>query len=250
MPRMSGHFRTIGTACAVAALLSGATVALALPAFSGDSVSTSAFSDDTLRLFTPAGLDSQQAERFQQAAIATRGKFRFTPAGVDQARSRTLTVAVRASSPESRNAVSVRDAIASTGSAGSGSKVALKATSYELGKAKGWTSFALPTENKPSNTPVLGELGTGSGFTLDESKPRKRSKFNTRMTLDSREQVKAAPRPLDGERDYALDVGGSYAITKGVDVTAGVRYKSERDAPLVDEQRDSQAVYVGTLIRF
>ena len=57
-------------------------------------------------------------------------------------------------------------------------------------------------------------------------------------------------RRIGGANEYALDVGGSYSITKGVDVTAGVRYESEQQAPLVDEQQDSQAVYLGTLIRF
>jgi hypothetical protein len=37
-----------------------------------------------------------------------------------------------------------------------------------------------------------------------------------------------------------------------MDVTAGVRLRDERDrlAPLTNKQNDSQAVYVGTQIRF
>jgi hypothetical protein len=46
----------------------------------------------------------------------------------------------------------------------------------------------------------------------------------------------------------ALDVGGSYSIARGIDVTGGVRYRVSRDRiePLArDERRDSQAVYIG-----
>jgi hypothetical protein len=47
-------------------------------------------------------------------------------------------------------------------------------------------------------------------------------------------------------------VGGAYSITRNLAVTAGVRYTSEKDRlpQLKDDRRDSQAVYVGTAIRF
>jgi hypothetical protein len=47
-------------------------------------------------------------------------------------------------------------------------------------------------------------------------------------------------------------VGGSYSLTRNFDVTAGVRYKTERDRleRLKDDRLDSQAVYVGTAFRF
>ena len=49
-----------------------------------------------------------------------------------------------------------------------------------------------------------------------------------------------------------MDLGGSYRLTRNFDVTAGVRYSSERDRlrPLTDGKQDSQAVYVGTKFRF
>jgi hypothetical protein len=60
--------------------------------------------------------------------------------------------------------------------------------------------------------------------------------------------------PLAGDRDrsYGLDVGGSYRLTRNLDLTAGVRYRSDRERLLraKDERRDSQAVYVGTAFRF
>ncbi len=248
----------MGGALAAAVVLCGtgivaanaAPTAIASPGF------TDVLLDPTSGIFTPAGLDAGSAKRFQQAAVASRGKFRFTPAGVNQARSRILTVAVRASGDErSARAVSVRNVIAASGagvrSQPSESGVTIKPTKYELGSAKGWTSFALPTESRKSDVPSITPLGTGASYRLDQSdKPDKRSRFNTRVTLESPDNGRAVQRKIAGSNDYALDVGGSYSITKGVDVTAGVRYKSEQEAPLADQQRDSQAVYLGTLIRF
>ena len=49
----------------------------------------------------------------------------------------------------------------------------------------------------------------------------------------------------------AVDVVSSYRLTKNIDVTAGVRYRSDdRVEPLTDSRRDSQAVYIGTAFRF
>src|SRR3546814_18603748 len=49
----------------------------------------------------------------------------------------------------------------------------------------------------------------------------------------------------------AVDVVSSYRQTKNIDVTAGVRYRSDdRVEPLTDSRRDSQAVYIGTAFRF
>lgn len=50
----------------------------------------------------------------------------------------------------------------------------------------------------------------------------------------------------------SIGVGGSYSLTRHFDVTAGVRYKSDKDRLLrtEDTRRDSQALYVGTAFRF
>ena len=47
-------------------------------------------------------------------------------------------------------------------------------------------------------------------------------------------------------------MGGSYSLTRNIDLTAGLRYKSERErlTRFNDDRRDSQAVYVGTAFRF
>jgi hypothetical protein len=54
------------------------------------------------------------------------------------------------------------------------------------------------------------------------------------------------------ESSYSIGVGGSYRITRNLDLTGGVRYKVQRDRiqAITDDRRDSQAVYVGTAFRF
>ena len=60
-------------------------------------------------------------------------------------------------------------------------------------------------------------------------------------------------RALGESASVAADLGGSYRLTRNLDVTAGVRYRaSDRDRLTVrnDSARDSQAVYVGTAFKF
>ena len=54
------------------------------------------------------------------------------------------------------------------------------------------------------------------------------------------------------DRSVAVDLGGSYSINSRLELTGGVRYRSEKDQlmELSDNRRDSQAVYVGTAFRF
>jgi hypothetical protein len=61
----------------------------------------------------------------------------------------------------------------------------------------------------------------------------------------------AAPALRDPD-NYAVDVGGSYALTRRLSVTGGVRYKVEHDrlSALSDNRVDSQAVYIGTAFKF
>ena len=61
------------------------------------------------------------------------------------------------------------------------------------------------------------------------------------------------PRLTDAGESVAVDFGGSYNLNRNIAVTAGVRYKSERNnrlEALQDNRRDSQAVYLGTAFRF
>ena len=77
------------------------------------------------------------------------------------------------------------------------------------------------------------------------------SRFAPRVVLDEREKTGRAPRTFE-QSDQSVDLGGSYRVTRNLNVTAGVRYSPERDRllPLTDGKQDNQAVYVGTQFRF
>jgi hypothetical protein len=63
--------------------------------------------------------------------------------------------------------------------------------------------------------------------------------------------VGASPRAVAPAPGQEVDLSGSYRVSRNIDVTAGVRYSSDdRLGPLTNEQRDNQAVYVGTQFRF
>jgi hypothetical protein len=77
-------------------------------------------------------------------------------------------------------------------------------------------------------------------------------RWTTRVQLAAERPVGTAPRLVDSSESVALDVGGSYSLTRNFALTAGVRYKSEREKfeSRSDTRRDSQAVYLGTAFRF
>ena len=128
-------------------------------------------------------------------------------------------------------------------------------TAFNLGVARGYESFA-PKLAKTIAAPELKKLdmpdlaifkpGRGSATAKDAAR------FAPRIALDDIATPGRAPRTLQGQGDYSVDVGGSYRVTRNLNVTAGVRYNSERDraVPLTDAAQDSQAVYVGTQFRF
>ena len=218
---------------------------------SNNSDSVSLKSLGSIGSFTPAAADPELAASFKLNALRGNTKFKFTPASGSTARDRAVTVVVRQNG--SSNAVSVRENVASA-TPGAGVLVATKITptSYSLGTAKGLKSFAIPVKKLGNNLPDLSEISVGSGD-LEKEASGKKSRFNTRFSLDAKSPVEAAPRALRAsEKDYTLDVGGSFSVTRNLDVTAGVRYNNERDrmAPLTDSRQDSQAVYVGTQFRF
>jgi len=54
------------------------------------------------------------------------------------------------------------------------------------------------------------------------------------------------------DQSWSVGVGGSFSLTRNLDLTGGVRYKTQHEVlvPLVDDKRDGQAVYFGTTFRF
>lgn len=194
--------------------------------------------------FTPAGVDSRLAERMRANAMR-QSAFPFTPAGLNSRTSNTLTVAVRT---DAGSAVSVRNALAQM-DAGNGSTLRLNNSSYQLTAAKGWQAFKLPST--AAAQPRLDEIVGKGSFRLDDGGSKKPSRFNTDVSVGAPKAAAPNPRGNAAAGDYDVNVGGSLRVAKGVDLTAGVRYSRENDrVDIATTKADSEAVYVGTKIRF
>ncbi len=202
--------------------------------------------------FTPASADPDIAASFKLNALIGNSSFRFTPAGQTGSSKRSVTIMVRQQT-SATNAVNIRENILNAPVGASESlPMKLTPTTYSLGSAKGWKNFALPVRDLGGNLPDLASLGAAKKFDADRDAGNK-SRFNTKLKMDAKTPIGSAPRALDeSQKDVMIDVGGSFALTRNLDVTAGVRYQNERDrlAPLTDARQDSQAVYVGTQFRF
>lgn len=245
-------FRRNKALFAAAWLATGSLVVspLVVPAFAANTIErANRASNDWLNTFTPAGVDSRLAEQFAEPSGPDNRRFPFTLAGGQANRNRTIIVAARANSRLTAGAVSVRSAIAAV-EPGAGKALRLSTLDYRLTAAKGWQGFTLPTAPKLSAVAPLSELGRG-GFRLDET-VKKPGKFNTSIKLDQNKEAAPPARGSASAGEYKLDVGGSFSISRKIDLTAGVRYTSENDRvmPTTDNRKDNEAVYVGTKIRF
>ncbi len=203
--------------------------------------------------FTPARMDPQLARRV--AALIGEDGLRFTPASKPAlSRDRTITVAVRVDDATAR-AISVRSAIDSVGSdQGAGRMLAIAPTSYNLGIARGYQSFAQPAKAESVTVGVrdMGMPDLASYRPEGEDKPAKPGRFGSRLSLHKEDAAGRSPRTLEGSGGQSVDLSTSYRVVGGLDVTAGVRLSkdSNRLAPLTDGLEDDQAVYVGTRISF
>lgn len=196
---------------------------------------------DPISSFTPANADPKLA-----AALAGRNlsltDFKFTPAPA-KGRPSQVRVAIRA-----RTSTPAPAALADT-TAQTAAVNALTSTSYNLGVAVGWRRFAVSGDvaKVKGADPAIGgreSAVVGVSYSL--------KRFTGRVAVGA-ERTEGHPLPALRKGDnYSLDVGGSYALSKRLALTGGVRYNVERDrlAALQDDRRDSQAVYVGTALKF
>lgn len=186
--------------------------------------------------FTPAAADPRVAAAYARAGLANSG-FRFTPAGAPSS-NRAVTVAVRAVSS------------ANTGEPtrnGTSATVALQPIAYNLGVAVGWKRFALAGDIARVDAAGLPGSREKMDLGLSYNAPR----WSGRLQVERDRPTDQVSR-LTGGDTVSFDLGGSYALTRHLDVTAGVRYRAERNRlQLIDDgRRDTQAVYVGTAIKF
>ncbi len=234
-------------ALAAVSLMALPTASLALVATQNQPKS---FESLGLNVFTPASVDPELAARIAEKAQA-KG-IRFTPArATPVAGERTVTVAVRVDNDRVQ-AISVRRAIESLPGLGGANAIAgLQTSKFELGAARGYKSFARPIDLSANvrrmTMPDLAEF--------EPSKPRtedKPGRLQPRIGLEDRQVTGRSPNTLDSLAAQTVDLGGSFRLSPNLDVRAGVRLSQERDRldPLTNSIQDSQAVYVGTQIKF
>ena len=240
MPRVAeGRGAKLVAAVAAAGLVLTPAIATSMPTKKRPAAVTLSF--DPVSSFTPANADPKLA-----AALAGKGlaltDFKFTPAPA-KGRPSQVRVAIRARtlSPQTQLASAQIPTSAVN---------ALTPTGYNLGVAVGWRRFAVSGDvaKVKSADPALGGRESavlGVSYSLS-------SRLSTRVAVGA-ERTTGSPVPaLRHGDDLSLDVGSSYALSRRIAVTGGVRYNIERDrlTALQDDRRDSQAVYVGTAFKF
>ena len=239
-----------------------AALSLALPsaglAVAGLGDSSRMAQADAFDLFTPASVDPELAARV--AEKAREHGIRFTPLGSGTSDTeRTVTVAVRIDG-EAARAISVRTAGETPVGTGVGI-TGLQANRFNLGTARGYQSFArtqvaaapvsgrtlLPESQRNLRSLEMPDLADfAPSRTTREDRP---SRLQPRIELEDKPIAGRSPNALGSQ---TVDVGGAFRLSPNFDVTAGVRLSQERDRldPLTNSVQDSQAVYVGTQVRF
>lgn len=191
--------------------------------------------------FTPVTADKRLARAYAQASTNARSQgFRFTPTVGSLSGRRSITIVVRApdlgDASDSRPAPSV-------------SSIGLGPVAYNLGAARGLSRFASEATGSSEADPLVpaSALTLPRGFTIE-----RRKRISTNVAVDGQPTASAVAASLAGEKHYAVDVASSYSVTRNLDVTAGIRYRDRQNrmAPLTDDARDSQAVYLGTTFKF
>jgi hypothetical protein len=201
-----------------------------------------------LRMFTPASVDPELAARVADK-LRTRG-VHFTPArATAMAGMRTVTVAVRVDDDTAR-AISVRKPLEAAPGRGTG-LAGLEASRFQLGAARGYKSFTRSVDLSAN----VRNLSLPDLAQFEPARPKaddKPSRLQPRIELEDRQIAGRSPNTLDSSAAQTVGLGGSFRLSPNLNVTAGVRYSQERERldPLTNSVQDSQAVYVGTQIKF
>lgn len=195
--------------------------------------------------FTPSSADPKLAAVLARSGLDA-GSFRFTPSESRRTGQRAVTVAVRARAQRAASAVA--PGMTEPNSVGTGT-TPLAPIAYNLGTSVGWKRFA--------NAGDLTKLDLGSQAANRDRLPVGGRPISRGLSgaarVDAPHALVDVPKAAVADAPVqSLGVGGSYSLTRNLDVTAGVRYKSEKERllRLEDNRRDSQAVYVGTAFRF
>lgn len=186
--------------------------------------------------FTPAANPKLAAAFARNGISIGSGGFRFTPAATPGSR-RAVTVAVRARA--TTKAEAERNASVST--------AMIAPTAYNLGVSVGWKRFALSGDIARVDGGLLpGREAVDLGVSYSGHK------WTTQLHVGADRATGEQPRLIGDDEAYSADLSGSFALTRNLEVTGGVRYRLQRDRlePIEDSRRDSQAVYIGTAFKF
>lgn len=237
--------------------LAGAVSLLALPsavlAFATDFEPRSAPPPTgSMQAIDSAAAPARLARAIPIRSLAKGQLYPFTPAGTPNRPDRSVTVAVRVDSGAPQM-ISVRGNRLAAASETSAAPLRIAPTAFNLGVSRGYHNFAQdlvpPAELRKAELPDLGKFSIDSAGTAGND----RARLRPRIVVDEKQAAGRAPRTFAGDGDDQVDVGGSYRLTRNLNVTAGVRYSQsdrERLHPLTDGKQDNQAVYVGTQFRF
>jgi len=250
--------RGIAIALAVSACAAIPTAGFALGNLTQDS-SVNVGSTGRFAAFTPASVDERLARFVAEHSNGGSARMmRFTPAGVAEHGSRTVTVAVRVDRQVARSISARAAGVAVKDQAAADVGLGITPVRYNLGVSRNFQSFAKPAAPERPLT-LSRQLSDAAIPNLAEFRPspgvkEEPSRFAPRIALEERENVVGrGQRTIDDSGQQIVDLGGSYRLTRNLDVTAGVRYSQERDriVPLADQaKQESQAVYIGTEFRF
>jgi opacity protein-like surface antigen len=203
-----------------------------------DKQSSLAAKSSTFGAFTPAAADPRMAAAFARSGLGTglgATPFRFTPSMNNGPRA--VTIAVRArmvSRPEAAKALG----LPSDG---------LAASSYSLGASIGWKRFAFSGDVAKIGDTILPDGRESADVGVSFFGKR----WETKLEVAGERSLN--DRPVIGiDQSWSVGLGGSYSLTRNLNVTGGVRYKTQIEDPLqaTDSRRDSQAVYLGTTFKF
>ncbi|MBV1916551.1 MAG: hypothetical protein KUG65_00570 [Sphingomonadaceae bacterium] len=240
---------------AAGALITAAVSLLALPsavlAFTVKFESAFSAAPEQENAGTLTGVDTSAAlaRPFAVRSLAKGQRYPFTPAGTPNRPDRSVTVAVRVD-PETARAITARGSGGHLGNSRDGAEVRIAPTAFNLGVSRGYSNFKQDIVSKDKSS--AAQIPDLASFSIAGKKAGGDSRFSPRIVMDETQSAGRSPRTFAGDGDDLVDVGGSYRVTKNLDVTAGVRYSQERERllPVTDGKQDNQAVYVGTQFRF
>jgi len=187
--------------------------------------------------FTPASADPRLAAALSRTALNPTG-FQFTPSEGAVIGSRAIKAAVRSATMQAERPTDRVAAVTPT--------LALNPVAFNLGGSVGGKRLAAIGDltRLDIGTQPGGRDPIGMGYSA--------RKFGTRAPVTTDHALADQPKMIADTSGYSLDSGGSLKLTRNLDVTAGMRSRTDRERMLrvTPDRREGQAIYVGTAFRF